>query len=140
MQNVKNKTTATLIALILITSMAITLFPLPSTTAQSQSSVKTFAFIGATPNPVGVGQETLLHVGISAQLATASLGWKGLSVTITRPDGIVETISGIDTDSTGGTGRVYTPTMVGNYTAQTHFPAQKMPSTAGGGSQLIQLC
>ncbi|HEX7482540.1 MAG TPA: PQQ-binding-like beta-propeller repeat protein, partial [Candidatus Bathyarchaeia archaeon] len=134
MQNIKNKTTATLIALILLTSTAISLFPLPSTNAQSQSSVKTFAFIGATPNPVGVGQETLLHVGISAQLASASLGWKGLSVTITRPDGIVETISGIDTDSTGGTGRVYTPTMIGNYTVQTHFPAQKMPSTAGGVS------
>ena len=134
MQKIQNKTMATLIALLLITSMAISLIPSPGANAQTQATVKTFAFIGATPNPVGVGQQTLLHIGISAQLANAALGWKDLSVTITRPDGQVETITGVNTDSTGGTGRVYTPTMVGNYTAQTHFPEQKMPSNAGGVS------
>jgi hypothetical protein len=133
MQTKKNKIMATLIVLLLTSSMAISLNAFPDVNAQSsQSSVKTFAFIGATPNPVGVNQEVLLHIGISAQLSTASLGWKGLSVTITRPDGITESITGVDTDSTGGTGRVYVPTMVGNYTVQTHFPEQKMPATAGG--------
>jgi hypothetical protein len=127
-----NKTMAKLFTLILIVSTAISMFAMPQSYAQTQSSVKTFAFIGATPNPVGVNQETLLHIGISAQLATATQGWKGLSVTITRPDGKVDTLSGIDTDSTGGTGRVYVPTAVGNYSIQTHFPAQKMPSSAGG--------
>lgn len=134
MQKAKNKIMPTLIALLLITSMATSLIALPEASAQSQSSVKSFAFIGATPNPVGVGQQTLLHIGISAQLANAALGWKGLSVTIARPDGVVEKITGVDTDSTGGTGRVYTPTMTGNYTVQSHFPEQKMPSAAGGVS------
>jgi hypothetical protein len=134
MQNEKNKTKATLIALILIASMAISLIPMPNANAQTITSVKTFAYIGATPNPVGVNQEVLLHIGISAQLALVNLGWKGLSVTITRPDGVTESITGVTTDSTGGTGRVYVPTMIGNYTVQTHFPEQKMPATAGGVS------
>jgi hypothetical protein len=42
------------------------------------------------------------------------------------------------TDSTGGTGTVYVPTMTGNYTFQTHFPAQRLTpekTTGGFGSQ-----
>ena len=103
--------------------MAISLFALPgdqSATAQTT----TFAYIGAVPNPVGVGQDVLLHIGITQQLNTADQGWEGLSVTIERPDGQTDTISNIRTDSTGGTGRTYTPTMEGSYYIQTHFPAQ----------------
>jgi outer membrane protein assembly factor BamB len=66
----------------------------------------------------------LLHVGLTKELQTVKDGWKGLSITITRPDNVVETISGINTDSTGGTGRTYVPTMEGTYKLQTHFPAQ----------------
>jgi outer membrane protein assembly factor BamB len=52
------------------------------------------------------------------------MGWDGLSVTVTKPDGTTETISNIRTDATGGTGVVYVPTVAGNYTLQTHFPQQ----------------
>src|SRR5665647_2021212 len=62
------------------------------------------------------------------------MGWDGLSVTITKPDGTTETISSIRTDSTGGTGRVFVPTMVGNYTLQTHFPAQTTTATKSAPS------
>ena len=85
----------------------------------------TYAYIGATPNPVGVNQEVLLHVGITQQLSIVGMGWEDLSVTIERPDGKTDTISGITTDSTGGTGRVYIPDIEGNYTVQTHFPEQQ---------------
>ncbi len=131
MKNISNRTfAATFAALMLLSSFALAFVAVGNVSAQS--FVKTFAFIGATPNPVGVNQEVLLHVGISAQLSTASLGWKDLSVTIMRPDGKNDTITGINTDSTGGTGRVYVPTLTGNYTIITHFPEQKMPTTAGG--------
>ena len=122
MQKIKSKTMAIVIALIMLSSMTISLFAFPN--ANAQSSMKTFAFIGATPNPVGVGQECLLHVGITLPLTNVAMGWEGLSVTITKPDGTTETISGIKTDSTGGTGKIYTPTMAGNYTLQAHFPEQ----------------
>jgi outer membrane protein assembly factor BamB len=120
-----NKTKAILIALLLLTSMATALIAFPDVSAQtSQSTLKTYAFIGVTPNPVGIGQDVLLHVGITRELTNVAMGWDDLSVTITRPDGTTETISGIRTDSTGGTGRVYVPNMVGNYSMQTHFPQQ----------------
>src|SRR4030043_200533 len=131
----KNKTAIT-IALILIFAMAISLIALPSANAQTGTRA-TYAFNGATPNPVGINQETLLHVGITQQLNSVAMGWEGLSVTVTKPDGTTETISNIRTDSTGSTGRVYVPTMVGNYTFQTNFPQQDYNWTAAGERAMI---
>jgi hypothetical protein len=118
----KNKI-ATLITFILMFAIVISLVALPPANAQSGTR-KTYAFIGAVPNPVGVGQEVLLHVGITHPLSSDLYHWDGLTVTITRPDGHTETLGPFSTDSTGGTGTVYVPTMTGNYTLQTHFPEQ----------------
>ncbi|MEM4733314.1 MAG: PQQ-binding-like beta-propeller repeat protein [Candidatus Bathyarchaeia archaeon] len=117
----KNKT-ALVVSLILMFAMIVSLVALPS--ANAQGTMATYCFLGATPNPVGVGQEVLLHVGITRQLNIVWMGWEGLSITITKPDGSTETIRDIRTDSTGGTGVVYVPTMAGNYTLQAHFPEQ----------------
>jgi hypothetical protein len=94
---------------------------------------KSFAYIGALPNPAGVGQEVLLHVGIFQPLQNFVMGWEGLSVTITKPDGTTDTISNIRTDSTGGTGRVYVPDEAGIYTLQSHFPEQTTTNDNYGG-------
>jgi hypothetical protein len=123
MQNAKNKTMATLITLLLMSAMAILLVALPTAKAQF-STRETYAYIGATPNPIGVGQETLIHLGITQQIGTVTAGWLGLTVTVTKPDGTTETLGPFKTDATGGTGTVYTPSVVGNYTLQTHFPQQ----------------
>ena len=93
---------------------------------KQQTPKKTYAFIGTTPNPVGVGQEVLLHIGISEATAGTYFQWKGLTVTVTKPDGTTETLGPFSTDATGGTGSIYIPTQVGTYTFQTHFPAQNM--------------
>jgi outer membrane protein assembly factor BamB len=119
--------TATAVSLFLLFAMVVSLFALPATTAQGTE--KMYPFINAVPNPVGVDQETLLHVGVKHPLTNTNEGWTGLSVTITRPDGVVETLSDIRTDSTGSTGRTYRPTMAGNYTLVTHFPQQTLPTT-----------
>jgi len=119
-----------MIALFLTFSIAVSLFALPTATA---GEMQTYAFIGALPNPVGVGQEVLLHVGITRELWSALYGWKDLTVTVTRPDGHTETLGPFKTDSTGGTGTVYVPTMAGNYTLQTNFPEQEIEPGAGMG-------
>jgi outer membrane protein assembly factor BamB len=118
----KNKISIAIV-LFLMFAMAISFVALPTATAQATR--ETYAVIGATPNPVGVGQETLLLVGITQQLSLAHMTWDGLSITIERPDGVTETIRDISTDSTGLTGRVYVPTIAGNYTLQAHFPEQE---------------
>jgi outer membrane protein assembly factor BamB len=117
-----SKTTATAVSLFLMFAMAVSLVALPA--AIAQPTRETFAYLGAVPNPVGVGQEVLLHVGITQQLSSTLYSWEGLTVEVTRPDGTKETLGPVNTDSTGGTGYVYTPGQVGNYTLQTHFPEQ----------------
>ncbi len=128
----KNKTKTTItIAMILLFVMNISFAILPS--AEAQSTAATYPYLGALPNPVGVGQEVLLHIGITKELYSAEMGWEDMSVTITRPDGTVQTLTGIRTDSTGGTGRVLVPTMAGNWTLQGHFPEQEITATKRAG-------
>ncbi|MEM4733342.1 MAG: hypothetical protein QXD70_02310 [Candidatus Bathyarchaeia archaeon] len=129
MKLIKCKTYVTIAVLTL--AIAVSLIVLPAVNAQA--TMQTYAYIGAVPNPVGVGQEVLLHVGITKELYSSEMGWEGLSVTITKPDGTTETISNIRTDATGGTGVVYVPTMVGNYTLQSHFPQQEITATKRAG-------
>jgi outer membrane protein assembly factor BamB len=131
MNKLKSRTIANAIALFLMFAMTLSFVALPAANAQEGTRV-TYAFIGSTPNPIGVGQETLLHVGITHELGGAQYGWEGLTVTVTRPDGHTETLGPFRTDATGGTGTIYVPTMAGNYTLQTHFPEQEMPVSSRG--------
>jgi len=132
-KNRKNKTTA-LITVFLLLATIISLVALPN--ANAAGTKKTYPVIGATPNPVGVGQETLILIGITDATSSALYGWTGLTVTVTKPDGSTETLNnggpGYTTDSTGMTGVVYRPSVVGNYTLQLHFPEQITAIGSGG--------
>lgn len=135
MKNKSNKPIAILAILVFVVSI----LALPAVHADlntpyvSTGKSDTYAFIGATPNPVGVGQQVLLHIGITQQLNLVYLGWEGITVSVTKPDGTKETLGPFKTDSTGGTGTIYVPNTVGNYTFQTHFPQQRMPTSVAGG-------
>ncbi|MEM3050609.1 MAG: PQQ-binding-like beta-propeller repeat protein [Candidatus Bathyarchaeia archaeon] len=120
METIKSKTSAAALLLLLTMAFACAILPV----ANAQITRKTYAFCGVTPNPVGVGQAVLIHLGISQQTATTYDSWKGLTVTVTKPDGTTETLGPFKTDSTGGTGYNYIPTMTGVYKFQTHFPQQ----------------
>jgi len=121
----KIKTKLFTIFCVIVFVISTTLTIIPSVIAQDEVREKqTYAIIGATPNPVQVNQPVLLHIGVTDYLVTASDGWEGLTVTVTKPNGETEELGPYRTDATGGTGGPYTPTMVGTYTFQTHFPAQ----------------
>ena len=105
-------------------SMATSLITIQSANSQVAGNTKAYAFIGATPNPVGAGQETLLHMGITQPLRTTQDGWTGITVTIIDPDGTTKTLGPFRTDSTGGTGTTFVPDKPGTYQIQTHFPGQ----------------
>jgi hypothetical protein len=130
---IKNKTAAA-IAIFMMLIMAFPLSAMPN--ANAAGTKKTYPVIGATPNPVGAGQETLILIGITDATSSALYGWTGLTVTVTKPDGSKETLDnggkGYTTDSTGMTGVVYTPGTVGNYTLQLHFPEQVTAVGSGG--------
>lgn len=125
MKKTEFKTKVFSITLILAMIISAVLIVVPVISAQEYDHVKaTFAYIGATPNPVGVGQQVLFHVGITDFLRDVDDGWVGLTVSVTKPDGSTETLGPYRTDSTGGTGAVFVPEMVGTYQIQTHFPEQ----------------
>jgi hypothetical protein len=85
---------------------------------------KTYCFVGCVPNPVGVGQPTLIACGITQQLSDYTMSWFGITVTVTKPDNTTETLGPVKTDSTGATGLNFYPTVAGNYTLISHFPEQ----------------
>ncbi|MEM1660863.1 MAG: PQQ-binding-like beta-propeller repeat protein [Candidatus Bathyarchaeia archaeon] len=87
-------------------------------------SKKTYGYVIASPNPVGVNQDVLLIFGLTDYLYQWPDGFEGITITVERPDGKTETLGPFKTDSTGATGAVYKPTMVGTYYFQLHFPGQ----------------
>jgi hypothetical protein len=120
---VKNKTKMAAKAFALVLTVFAGLLAMNSANAQVATKV-TYAFINAIPNPVGVNQSVLLHIGILEGLAKTTDGWENLTVTVKKPDGTTEILGPFRTDSTGGTGWIYIPKMAGIYYLQTHFPAQ----------------
>jgi len=133
---IAKKNMMTLTALFLIALFATSIFAMPNASAAKDYTKKTYAYIGATPNPVGVGEETLIHLGISDEMQDVSHGYTGLTVTVTSPSGKIETLGPFRTDSTGGTGTIYVPDEVGTYYVQTHFPAQWYNWTMYGGANI----
>jgi hypothetical protein len=113
------------ITLIPVLLTSATIMMLPAVSAQESVGTKeTVAYLGAMPNPVGVNQQVLLHIGITDYRQSAEEGWEGLEVLVTAPDGTTQTLGPYRTDSTGGTGDIFVPTMTGTYVMQTHFPEQ----------------
>jgi len=91
--------------------------------------LKTFPICDAIPNPIGVGQVTLLKMGILQQIAGSNNGWTGITMTIVKPDGTTQTLGPFKTDSTGSTFTPFTPDEVGTYQITTNFPEQVNPVT-----------
>ena len=127
----KNKNEFAVIILFIFALSIVTSIPLASIpTAQAAATMKTYPIVDAIPNPVGVGQETLLKCGISEATPSASYGWTGITITVVKPDGHEETLGPFTTDSTGSTYTTYVPDQIGNYTITTNFPNNTYPITA----------
>ena len=126
--------------LISIALLALLIFPIAfmDTPTANAATYTSYPFIGAMPNPVGVNQEVLLHVGALTALQYAEDGWAGLKVAVTKPDGTNTTLDCPKTDSTGGTGLLFIPTQVGNYTLKTIFPEQNSTSHLNPTSNLYR--
>ena len=131
-----NRKVATVITIVLSFAIATSLIAIPYGYAALDYHKTTYPYVGSTPNPVGVGEETLIHLGISDEMQDYFHGYTGLTVTVTKPDGTTETLGPFRTDSTGGTGTIYRPTQVGTYYLQTNFPAQWYNWTMYGGANI----
>jgi hypothetical protein len=117
----KNKTTAIALSLALIFAMTISIAA-PLAKAQPGVTQKTYAFVDATPDPLGKGEQALIRFGITQQLPSVNYGYEGLTVTIEDPNQHTTTWSNLRTDSTGQSARIFVPDIVGTYHVTFDFP------------------
>jgi hypothetical protein len=140
MKFTKKKTMATLIALFLMLTIAVPLFNFPKANAHTPPwIIPSWTFVVAAPNPVGVGQKTILAFWLNDVPPTAS-GPQGdrwiFYVDITRPDGRNETLGPFTSDPVGGSYTEYIPDQIGNYTVVARFPGQKLTGLPGAQTNI----
>ena len=135
MQNLKNKTSAIIIVLILTISMSATLMLQPASAHTPSWQIKSYAYVTAAPNPIGVGQAASIEMWVDTPLPGASeipvttftndIRRTGYTLTITAPDGTVSTQTwAIVSDPTGIESYRFTPTQTGTYTIFFNYPGQ----------------
>jgi outer membrane protein assembly factor BamB len=126
----KGKTTAIAITIFLMLSMAASLILVPAANAHTPPiQIKTYAFIMAVPNPIGVGQYTHIYMWIDKVFDSAAFvndyRHHNYKLTITKPNGDTE-VKTWDTiwDTTSSQGYNYAPDQVGEYTLKFEYPEQ----------------
>ncbi len=131
MQNVKSKTMAIMIALLLTISMGATLMtPIPTASAHTPRwEFTTVAYAFATPTPCGVGQTGLiygfLNYAIQGVLITNTIRFHDYHFIVTAPDGTSQTFDfPYVSDSTSAQYFAYTPLQAGVYNITFQFPGQ----------------
>jgi outer membrane protein assembly factor BamB len=125
----RSKTMATVIALFLALSIAVTLVALPTANAHTPAwTIPTYAYLAIAPNPVGVGESVYvvmwIHGAPPTALGKAGDRWRDFTLTITKPNGDTETLGPWNSDPTGSTFTSYTPDQVGTYKFVFNYPGQ----------------
>jgi hypothetical protein len=138
MFNLKNKTLAITIVILMTISMAASTSLIPQVSAHNPGyQIPTFAYISAHPDPIGVGQTVnvfmwlnqIFGVGIgdanSYALLSNNYRFHNYNFTIVAPDGTVKTTI-FDTvqDTTSNQITSFTPDQTGTYTLMFNFPGQ----------------
>ena len=131
----KNKSFAIAIVIFLMIIMTSSIAFVPTASA---TTVVSYAYIVAAPNPVGVGQTVAVVMWIDDPLPGATVSndirRHGYTLTITKPDGTTEAHTwDVLSDSTGIQYYQYTPAQVGNYTLKFDYPQQTYTWTAAQG-------
>lgn len=124
----KNKT-AIVIGMFLMFTLAITLATVPLASAHDPPwTIKTYCYVNAAPNPVGLGQRVSVTGWIDKVPPTAEAQWGSMwhdmTITVTKPDQSTETLGPFTSDAVGGVWTWYTPNEVGEYKFVCNFPEQ----------------
>jgi outer membrane protein assembly factor BamB len=93
-------------------------------------TLTTYAYVAASPNPVGVNQQVFIVMWIDKVPPTAGgIGgdrWTDYTVEITKPDGTTETLGPFYSDSTSSAYTLYTPDQIGTYNLFFNYPGQTL--------------
>jgi len=128
MKNSKNKI-ATALATIIISTLAITMFALPASAHTPAWSYPSYAYLVASPNPVGVGQKVSIVMWIDYPLPNANVAndirRHDYTLTITKPNGdkVTQTWDVVQ-DTTSIQYYSYVPDIVGTYDIKFDYKGQ----------------
>ncbi len=143
----KNKTMTILLAVFFATLMASSMVLIPNANAHSPPiTIPTFAYISATPDPVGVGQTISVYmwlnqiygVGYSSTPVSYSAlynnyRFQNYNLTVIDPNGKATTkIFATIQDPTANQFDTYTPSIVGTYVFIFTFPGQYYGANGDG--------
>ena len=129
-KNFSKKQAYCIFALFLMLSMVIPMTVLSTASAHSPAwSIKSFAYVSAAPNPVGVGQPVYVYMWVdtplSGALVTNDIRRHGYALTITQPDATkISQTWDVVSDTTGVQSYSFTPDKIGNYTLSFNYPGQ----------------
>jgi len=117
-------------AVILTLAFALAVY-LPNAAAHTPPwSIKTFAYISVSANPIGKGQTVLVYMWLDKcpPTATGPWGdrWENFTLVITKPNGQVQKIGPIKSDSVGFAWTTLTPDQVGIYKLKMYFSGQTL--------------
>jgi PQQ-like domain len=125
-----NKIAAAIALLMLLSTASMVL--LPSVQSQETIVIKTYIFVTAQPDPVGVGQTATVFFAldkIPPWFPNGTLSgeyWQGITITVQKPDGTSQTLGPFESQSQASGWEPFVPTQTGNYTFQAHFPGQTL--------------
>ena len=145
--NIFTRKTAAIISIFLMLSIASSIPLVPNVSAHSPpQTLTTNAYIAALPNPVGVGQSTLVYMWLNRVYGyTAEPGntnayaavnnnyrFHNYKLTITAPDGTNTTQTfDVVQDTTSSQSYPFTPTVAGTYILTFNFPGQAYNASGG---------
>ena len=129
-KTLRNKSMAfSIVSVLILTATLFTTLPIANA-----RTIDVWIFLHFAPNPTGLGQATTLMTWISQNTPTATAGtgvgekWQDITITVTKPNGQVETLGPYTADPVGFVATFYTPDQLGTYTFQSHFPGQTLAS------------
>jgi hypothetical protein len=130
----KNKIATIAIAIFLTFSMGASIMLLPSASAHTPPwNLPTYAYIWASPNPVGVNQTASVYMWLTNYYYGSAVGndltFNGYEFTITAPNGAVTTQTFNHINPTSAQFTDFVPTQLGTYNLTFTFPGQVYTQT-----------
>jgi len=118
----RSKTSTTTIGLVLILTIALLMTSMVS--VKAATNVTSYAYLSLNPNPISVGEYTVVNAWLQPIPPTANDVFHGFMVTITKPDGTTETRGPLTSSPIGSQYFTYTPTALGIYTFKMTYPGE----------------
>jgi hypothetical protein len=123
----KNKIVAITIALVLILSSSAFAYRVQPVKAQDSVTYTTSGYLALSPNPVGVNQGIIVSVWILPPDDFRGTHLHNYKITITHPDGTVETVMTEPKESDNTAYITYTPDATGTWKFQFSYPGDTIP-------------